>query len=356
MAKRKLAYCISGHGYGHGVRASALTPYLIQNFDIHYISPLSLDFFAEEMGSSFNLFEATLDVGCVQKDTLDVDVEATLESLKKFNKNKSKYLETLKNYFQKESIHLVLSDIASLPLRAAKDLGIPGYLMSNFTWTDIYRPYIHMCPGFAPLVEEMELEYQMASTHLALSPGIDPPTGMNSVPCGYLSRLGKSCREELGKWFGVETQKKWCLIYIGKYGLEGMDWDKLAQFKEWQFLGLYKFDGAPANYKVIQKSPLFSYADLTASADVVLGKLGYGLLVEAMVHSTPILYFTRNGFAEYEVLEKEVKEKKIGLEIPLSDLKNLNWITYLEKSLEIKFSPLKPKAGSKIAKLLAETE
>ena len=35
-----------------------------------------------------------------------------------------------------------MSDVPSFPLRAAREAGVPGVVIANFTWPDIYRQYV----------------------------------------------------------------------------------------------------------------------------------------------------------------------------------------------------------------------
>src|SRR6185503_9883976 len=95
---------------------------------------------------------------------------------------------------------------------------------------------------------------------------------------GLVCRPGISRREEFARRFGLDAGKRWATVYIGTFGLQGADWKRLADFRDWEFIGLDPLPGAPANYHVIRKDPSLRYADLTASCDLVLGKLGYGLV------------------------------------------------------------------------------
>ena len=46
----------------------------------------------------------------------------------------------------------------------------------------------------------------------------------------------------------------------------------------------------------------YRYEDLTAAADVVVTKPGYGIIAESAAHETAMLYTSRGRFLEYEVL------------------------------------------------------
>jgi UDP:flavonoid glycosyltransferase YjiC (YdhE family) len=80
---------------------------------------------------------------------------------------------------------------------------------------------------------------------------------------------------------------------------------RLIAFADWEFLGISPIDHAPANYHFIPKTD-FPYQDLVASVDLLICKIGYGVVAEAMIHGTPMLYPPRENFAEYPVLDAAV--------------------------------------------------
>ena len=57
----------------------------------------------------------------------------------------------------------VLCDAPPVPLVAARRAGVPGFLLANFTWADIYAPHARRLGGSAPaLVAEIRAAYRQA--------------------------------------------------------------------------------------------------------------------------------------------------------------------------------------------------
>jgi hypothetical protein len=100
-------------------------------------------------------------------------------------------------------------------------------------------------------------------------------------------RPGRPRRAEFAARFDLDPEKKWALVYVGSFGLEGVDWHRLARYPDWEFMGLYPLEGAPANYRYLKKDLSFRYSDLNASCDLVIGKLGYGLVAECLASARP---------------------------------------------------------------------
>src|SRR5690606_27173594 len=132
----------------------------------------------------------------------------------------------------------------------------------------------------------------------------------------------------------------WCLIYIGSFGLDGVDWGRLEAFSGWEFLGLYPLPGASANYRFLRKDLSFRYADLNASCDLVLGKLGYGLVAECLAQAKPILFLGRRDFDEFQMLKKVVEDRGLGLEVPLPEFLAMNIGKELDTLAGRKIAPL----------------
>ena len=66
----------------------------------------------------------------------------------------------------------VLCDAPAVPLVAARRAGVPGFLMSNFTWADIYAPYARAVGGEAlRFVADLRACYRQATATFRVEPG-----------------------------------------------------------------------------------------------------------------------------------------------------------------------------------------
>ncbi len=313
----KIAFFLTGHGFGHGVRNSAIMAALPPEVEIDIYTSLPESFFREELSRPYRLIPCEIDCGCLQTDTVDVAVEATLARYAELDADREAAIARLAPMLKTSRADLVIGDAPPLAFPIARAAGIPGWKVCNFSWVDIYRPYVEEYPRYQGMLQKMSEDYAQADRHLRFFPFMEHPENGPFEEIGMVCRPGASRREEFAKQFGLDVRKKWCLIYVGSFGLDGVAWDRLARFPEWEFIGLYTLAGAPANYHQVKKNLSFRYADLTASVDLVLGKLGYGLVAECLSLAKPILFMGRNGFAEYEMLRQVVVERNVGREISL---------------------------------------
>jgi hypothetical protein len=319
----KIAFFLTGHGFGHGVRNSALISALPNEVEVDIYTSLPESFFREELNRPYRLIPCEIDCGCLQTDTVEVAVEATLQRYAELNANRDAIIREFAIKLKASLVDLVIGDIPPLAFPIARAAGIPAWSFCNFEWTDIYRPFLSQFPSYGPMLQTMMEDYKLADRHIRFFPFMPASKGMKFEEIGLVCRPGVSRREEFAQKFGLDIKKKWCLIYIGSFGLDGVAWNKLAQFKNCEFLGLYPLKEASANYHHIQKDLSYRYADLTASVDLVIGKLGYGLVAECLSLAKPILFLGRNGFSEYTMLRQLLLNRRMGLEISLERFRAL---------------------------------
>lgn len=327
---RHLAFFLTAHGFGHGVRQSAFIHALPPEVEVTLFTDLPLGFFGEELDRPFRHFPLTLDCGCLQPDNTRVDVAATLARYRELDGERDRLIDAAARALTESGADFVIGDAPPLAFPAARAAGLPAWVVCNFSWADIYRPYLEAHPGFAPVWERMRADYASADRHVRLTPFTGEALCADTVSVGMLTRPGKPSKAELALRLGIDPGKRWCLIYLGNYGLPGIPWEKLEEFSDWHFLGLYPC-GSAANFTHIRKDPSLRYADLTASADLVLGKLGYGLVTECAALGTPVLYLGREDFCEFAALQDFLHERELGWQIPLGDLLALRLKPYLDR-------------------------
>lgn len=280
-------------------------------------------FFREELHRPFRVIPCEIDCGCLQTDTVEVDVEGTLARYLEIESGRREIIARYAPMLRDSGADLAVADAPPLALAIAKAAGTPAWCICNFTWLDIYAPYVAKHPRYLDMFRRMRADYALAERHIRIFPHMGNPLhgattdSWRIEEAGMVCRPGRPRREEFAKRFGLDPEKKWCLIYVGSFGLDGVDWRRLAHYPDWEFLGLYPLHGAPASYRYLKKDLSFRYADLNASCDLVLGKLGYGLVAECLAQAKPVLFLGRRDFDEFAMLKHVLEERGLGREIPL---------------------------------------
>ncbi|GAA5949325.1 hypothetical protein JCM3765_003371 [Sporobolomyces pararoseus] len=216
----KFAFYVSGHGYGHATRVSALSTELLQHGHSITIvtnapplpfasilppSTLPPSSIPESVASAPQLAQyaqyrnSNVDAGIVQPKAYDVDRQGTLKVLESFILQREKTLKEEIKWLKQEKVDAVLSDATFLGCAAAAGAGIPGIIVSNFTFDSCYSYLSHpaleafdpngnpaeppLSPStLDPLVNQAISDYACASLLLRL-PGVIPlPAFDTDVP------------------------------------------------------------------------------------------------------------------------------------------------------------------------------
>ena len=320
----RVIYYVTSHGYGHAVRTAAIANAFSKNVRITFRTALPEAFFREEVHRGFSYAPATFDCGCVQSDSLNVDIKKTLSAYRAVAVKNSTLLESEARWCREQKAGVIVSDIVPFAFDVAQKCGIPSVAVANFTWYDIYEDYVRECTEYTNDLEHIRQQYAGASLLLALKPALAMGYFEKRVAVPPTGRKGRNCRAEIFKKYGFKPGKRLALVYFGLFGIIGVDFRRLEIFAEWEFLSVCPIDGAPSNCHLIPKTD-FPYQDLAASADLMVCKLGYGAVAEAMIHGTPLLYLPRRHFAEFPVLDAAVRSWEGGYPLSHEAFTALDW-------------------------------
>jgi len=281
---------------------------------------LPVSFFQREIDREFEHVNCQLDCGCVQHDSLSVDIRATYEAYAALESSKPALLEFLCERMSADGTQFVIGDIPAIPFAAAALLGLPAMAISNFTWWDIYSRYREADTRFGPLLDTIQSDYAKAHLYARLYPALPTSPIPDVADVDMLCRRGAAIdRSGLADRLGLDAKKSWCLIYAGEYGMRDTQWHRLDRYSGWQFTGLYPLPNPPANYVQLTTHGL-DYASLTAHSELVLGKLGYGLVSECLYRGTPVAYPVRRDFCEFESLAAAVERHGIGYRLSSAEM------------------------------------
>ena len=324
-----LAYYISSHGYGHFARSIPVLNQLVADYNVHIKSEIPHDLFTKFLNGSFKYWSQPVDIGCRHSASLKVDSEETFKCFNEFQNHSM--VETEKLWLQENQIALVLSDVGSMPVKAAHDAGIPSILIGNFTWHDIYS-HLPGADEHQHLLQVLEEEYRCTNIHILPQCHLPPLQIEKSKEVGFLAQKGQDIRKDLEEFLGVSFADKTLIyIYLGEHGTHSVLWENLSKLKDCLFLtrdpieqsGLYTLDDR------------FSFPDLIASVDVVCTKRGYSTLGLAFTNHKPVITCERHDFYEFTAIREYLLKTQTGVIIEDDDFYQANWQTYIKAALEL---------------------
>jgi hypothetical protein len=321
-----LAYYITAHGYGHGVRSCDILAALLARHPaarVTVTTDLPESFLRSRLAPAdgrLAVRPGAFDVGMVQKDSIRVDVEATLAEALGLVEDRGRLVDFEAEFLRGEGADLVVADIPSIPIEAAAAAGIPAVAVGNFSWDWIYAPFVARDPRWRPVIRMFEEGYRQAKRLLKLpfSPSMSIFSKHVDIP--LLAKPGRARRAELAALTGADEGKRWVLL-----SFTSLDWDEaaleqVAAIGEVEFFTVKPLDwpGRP-NIHAVDRG-VVGFSDVLASVEVVVSKPGYGILSDCVANAKPMVYADREDFIEYPLLERELKRFLRNVHIPAADL------------------------------------
>jgi Glycosyl transferase family 1 len=329
-----ILYYITGHGYGHAVRSSQVIGSLKRispDLQIHVRTTAPEWLFLDRAFQS----RQAIDVGILQKDSLDMDLEETLRACHSLHDSVSRLIEQEASFIKEHKIHLILGDIPPLCFEIAMRASVDSVAIANFTWSEIYRVYIKNYPGFLSLIEEMETFYRNATLALTLP----YPCGMDVFPrqetIPWIARTSSLTKAEAREVFRLPRSATIVLLSFGGLGLERLPWGTLKLLDDFFFVTTGETKQETTNLRVLPEAQR-NYEDLVRAADVAVTKPGYGIVADVISHQVRTLYTERGEFAEYPYLTQALDECATAEFIPQDELLSGNLAPYLTRLLNKK--------------------
>lgn len=360
----RLTVYVTSHGFGHLNRSVAVINRMPAEIPVTIRShPNLFDHWNERLRRPATLEAYVSDVGALNPpgDSNATDGEATLELAARVHAEAMGKVDDEAGKLRDEGTAAVLCDAPPIPLVAARRAGVPGFLLANFTWSQIYAP--HARPkGDGPLafVAELRRAYRQATALFRAEPALRmTDVAPTVVEVGMVVTPGRNRRDELRKQLGLPASARLVYCYFGRYGQDNLAWDRLGRLEARgiHFVGFHGAPGGgPANLHVVPATS-WTGGDLAASTDAMVAKAGYGTVCEAMVAGTPLIYPPRTGFAEFRALDRALRTWGGGVPASMRAFAELRLQTHLEKALALRPPPppFPADGAARVAERLTET-
>jgi hypothetical protein len=360
-----LAVYVTSHGFGHLTRTAAvinrMPPEVPVTIRCH---PNLFDHWRERLRRPAALEPHVSDTGAISPpgDSNATDGAATLALAAEVHAEAMARVDDEARKLRDLGTAAVLCDAPPVPLVAARQAGIPGFLVANFTWADIYAPHARKIGGAASrLVAELRHAYRQATTLFRTEPALRMADVAPApvIDVGMIVAPGHRRRDELCKRLGLKPSDRLVYFYVGRYGQDDLAWKRLEGLgaRNIHFIGFHPAPGrSPANLHVLPPHE-WTGADLAASTDAIVAKAGYGTVCEAMVAGTPMLYPPRTGFAEYRALDRALRAWGGGIPLSARTFAEMRLELALERAFALKPGPppFPADGAARVAERLTQT-
>ncbi|HTV03666.1 MAG TPA: hypothetical protein VMF13_24145 [Luteitalea sp.] len=338
-----VAFCISGHGFGHASRQvevinalGALCPGL--PISVHTrASRWLLD---RTIRVPVTIVEEMLDTGAIQHDSLAIDIDTTLSTAATFEAGAGALAERLAADFRARGVRVVVADAPPLASTAARLAGVPSIVLANFTWDWIYEEFTRDHAVYTDLPARLGARYAEATAawRLPMDGGFKTVETVLDFP--WIARRARRDPRDTRRAIGADDGRPLVLISFGGYGVAGM---RLAHHAGAPYRlvlssgAAHAPAGAPGDALHVNRDELeargLRYEDLVAACDVVASKPGYGIVSECVANETALLYTDRGRFAEYPVMVAQMPAVLRCRYIEQQALASARWDTDIEALL-----------------------
>ena len=330
-----LMFYISGHGFGHAARDVEIINAITQREpDTHITIRTDVPdwFLRASLTARVHRIAGDVDTGLVQPDGLTIDEDETARRAARFYKVFPSRISREVEVIRAAAADLVLGDIPPLACAAAHVAGVPSIAIGNFTWDWIYQGYPQferLAPG---VVQQIADAYARATLALRLpfSGGFASMPRVEPMP--LVARHARVPRHITRERLKLDATLPVVLASFGGHG-GSVSLDKAAASGAF-VLVVTDYEASKAgvphsNLRVIPADTLrraeLSYTDLLGAADVVVSKLGYGIVSECIASRVPLLYTFRGRFVEQDIFLDEMPAVLRCRYIDAQDLRDGDW-------------------------------
>ncbi|MBW2427916.1 MAG: hypothetical protein JRF56_03085 [Deltaproteobacteria bacterium] len=337
-AKKRIAYFVSPHGFGHAARSAAVMQAVSEiepsvRFEIFTTVPTW--FFQDSLSASFSCHDLLTDIGLVQITAFQTDLDETLRSLDDFLPFPAALIAEISATVRKLNCGLIVCDISPLGIPVAKETAIPSVLVENFTWDWIYQQYVGTDGRFKGHIEYLKILFEAVDYHIQIEPVCSPgPADLTTSP---VSRNNRTSGAQVRNRLGLSPASKMVLITTGGIEQRYNFLEKLIKLPDIHFvvpgagLQMERRD----NLIILPSHSDFYHPDLVNASDAVIGKVGYSTLAEVYHAGVPFGYVVRSNFRESAPMAAFIEKEMQGIFLEESDFSSGRWLTRLQDLLNL---------------------
>ncbi len=351
-----LLTAITSHGYGHAAQVAPVLNALRElcpQLHLTVLSSLPEAFLRERIQGSFEHIDEAPDFGLVMHSALAIDLDASAVAYRDLHETWSEKVTQTAHRLKQLAPDLILADVPYLTLAAAESAGIPAVALCSLNWADIYRHYFDRRPEAAQVLDEMEAAYRSARIFLCPQPSMPMPFLDNRRVISPIAVRREGRRAALCRQLGVDENQLLVLVAPGgvKTRFPMDDWPA-GQGIHWLVSAEWCINHVDVSGYEQQDG--FSFTDLVASCDAVLGKCGYGTVAECVTNGTPLLYIPRPDWPEEQTLLDWLRAHHAALEIACTYLENGDFRDIIPQLRALKVNRCEPAGAVQAAECLKE--
>jgi len=347
----RVAFYLSAHGFGHATRMIAIIKELLFQTDLEIFVKtnvpkwLFLNSITTRNKDRIKIVPQECDVGVIYTSGFLIDTLKTSKVIRQMVASEKTFLNNESQFCQDKNIKLIICDIPPLPFLIADKSNIPSVGISNFNWYDIYD-YLYQKEkqkDFLNVVEKIASYYELADLFLELPFTTSNKIFTEKIAVPLVVRKKTRKLTEIRKNLSITPQQKLIFLSLGwheiKEAVRKMFSD-VASLKNSNtvFLlssNLRKFS-EPKNYFRFLPSEDPNSQDYIAACDLVVSKLGYGIVSECVANKIPMIYMIRPNYIEDILMSRKLDTFKTSNFLPSDQFLNGDWFYMIDEAIKLK--------------------
>jgi hypothetical protein len=285
-------------------------------------------FFTDSLSKDFGYHPFPTDIGFVQLDPLQIDLEETCKRLDRFFPIKDTTVGPLVDLVRKWHCRLIICDISPLGISVGREAGMPSLLVENFTWDWLYAGYVKADERIGKHIPYLGALFGTVDYHIQTEPVCLP--GNPDLTTSPVSRQRRCPRRDIRKKLEIPEGTKVVMITMGGIPQHYPFLDRLTGHRNIVFIipGASRETRIEGNLRLLPHHSGFFHPDLVHASDAVVGKVGYSTLAEIYNAGVAFGYISRKKFRESKVLVSFIETKMNGISID-EDFHNGRWLDRL---------------------------
>ena len=158
---------------------------------------LPLDKLRARISAEFTHIAGRTDFGFVMLDAVSIDLSATAQAYRAQHADWAQRVANEAQQLEALAPHLVLTDVAYLPLAGAAQAGIAALSMCSLNWADLFAHFFGHEPWAKSIHAEILAAYRSADLFLRLTPAMPMPALPKQRAIAPVAALGQDRRGEL---------------------------------------------------------------------------------------------------------------------------------------------------------------
>ena len=327
---RRILFYVTGHGYGHARRCAQVIRALNEidaGAAVHVRTTAKPWLFGGVVPPE-RVQPCDVDAGAAERSPMEVDPDGTLSRIAATLARRDATLATELPVLRAMKPDLIVADIPFLAGDVAEAAGVPCVGLSNFTWDWIVEPFVATRPEHQPLLAAMTAGYGKMAGILRLPIGGISPAFGNVVEMPLVVNRPRLDRQEVVRRLGIAPDDRRPRVLFGIRGSIPMETLAAAAAAAPDLRFVCPTDDGrdvPPGVVPAPVGPNLDFADVLRACDVVVGKMGYGLVAECIAAGTALLWPRRTGFREDEITEREGPAVLRMRELPTADFHAGRW-------------------------------